>query len=322
MLHTLTTTILAASLCIAPCAAQEQAYPDRAIHLIATYTSGGIVDILARIVADTLSQSLAQPVIVENRPGAGGTIGIAALARAPHDGYTLALATTGPLAISPSLHGDLAYRTPDIAPIARVATSPQLLVVSASLPVRSVRELVAYAKAHPHALNFGSPGVGTTAHLAGELFKSAAGIDIVHVAYRGNRDALKDAVAGRVQILFSPAATVLPFVESGKLRVLGVAAATRSPLLPRVPTLAEAGFAGTEAVAWYGLVAPSGTPRPVIERLHADLARAVARADFRARLAAIGAEPAVSTPSEFAALIDGEARRWKRIVVRLGLAKN
>jgi tripartite-type tricarboxylate transporter receptor subunit TctC len=299
-----------------PNAAAER-YPHKAIHLIAVYSPGGLADLVARIVATALVEQLGTSVIVDNKAGAGGRIGVEAVVTAPADGYTLGLGTTGPLAIEPVLDPHLAYDPRrDLAAISLIASAPQTLVAHPSVPAADVRELIAYARANPGMLNYASPGVGTTGHLAGELFKSLTEIDIVHVPYKGNQEALKDVLAGRVQLLFSPLATVLPFAKSGKLRVLAVAGYERSALLPEVPTIGEAGVPGAEAVAWYGLIAPRGTSAAVIRRLNAEVASALARSDVRKHLQQLGAEPASSTPEAFANLIRAEMLKWRSIVVR------
>ena len=297
--------------------ASTERYPQKTIHLIAVYTPGGLVDLVARIIGTALAEQLATSVIIDNKAGAGGRIGIEAVVKAPPDGYTLGLGTTGPLAIEPVLDPGLAYDPRrDVAPISLIASAPQTLVAHPSVPAANVRELIAYAQANPGMLNYASPGVGTTGHLAGELFKSLAEIDIIHVPYKGNQEALKDVVAGRVQLLFSPLATVLPFAKSGKLRVFAVAGYERSPLLPEVPTIAEAGVPGAEAVAWYGLIAPRGTSAVVIGRLNTEVASALARSDVRTHLQQLGAEPKSSTPEAFADLIRDEMLKWRAIIVR------
>ena len=297
--------------------ASTERYPQQTIHLIAVYMPGGLVDLVARIIGTALAKQLATPVIIDNKAGAGGRIGIEAVVKAPPDGYTLGLGTTGPLAIEPVLDPGLAYDPRrDVAPISLIASAPQTLVAHPSVPAANVRELIAYAQANPGMLNYASPGVGTTGHLAGELFKSLAEIDIVHVPYKGNQEALKDVVAGHVHLLFSPLATVLPFAKSGKLRVLAVAGYERSALLPEVPTIAEAGVPGAEAVAWYGLIAPRGTSAVVIARLNTEVASALARSDVRTHLQQLGAEPKSSTPEAFADLIRDEMVKWRAIVVR------
>jgi tripartite-type tricarboxylate transporter receptor subunit TctC len=298
----------------------ESPYPNRAIRLIVVYTPGGLVDLVARIVGSALADQLLTAVVVENKAGAGGRIGVEAVIKAAADGYTLGLGTTGPLAIEPALDPSLAYDPRrDIAAVSLIASAPQTLVINAGVPASSVRELIAYARTYPGKLNYASPGIGTTGHLAGALFKTVAEVDIVHVPYKGNQEALKDVVAGRVQLIFSPLATVLPFVKDGKLRVLAVAGYARSALMPEVPTMAEAGVPGAEAVAWYGLIAPRGTPPAVIHRLHTGLANALARADVRDQLLQLGAEPTVSTPEAFADLIRDQMIQWRSIVVRAGL---
>jgi tripartite-type tricarboxylate transporter receptor subunit TctC len=295
-------------------------YPTHPIRLIVPYTPGGIVDIVARIVATALAEQLGQAIIVENRSGAGGTVGMKAVAAATPDGYTLGLATTGPLAIMPALQPSRAYDPlNDFTPISLVATAPQILLVGAALPVHSVQELMSYARLHPDELAYASAGVGTTGHLAGALFESLARVDLLHVPYAGNQGALRDVLAGRVQILFSPLPPVLQDVRAGKLRALAVAGAARSKLLPQVPTIAEAGLPGAEASAWYGLVAPANTPGAIVEKLQHALRAATAGSILPQRLANAGAEPQVSTREEFQQLIIDENFKWKQIIEQRGI---
>ena len=295
-------------------------YPTHPVRLIVPYTSGGIVDIVARITAAALAGQLRQSVIVENRSGAGGTIGMKAVAAASADGYTLGIATTGPLAIMPALQPSSAYDPlRDFTPIALVATAPQLLLVHPALPAHSVQELVTYAKGHPGELAYASAGVGTTGHLAGALFESLAHVDLLHVPYTGNQGALRDVLAGRVPILFSPLPPVLQDVRTGKLRALAVAGPTRSKLLPQVPTIAEAGLPGAESPVWYGLVAPANTPRAIVDKLLHALQAATAAAKLPRQLLDAGADPELSTPEAFQRLIVEENAKWKRIVEQRGI---
>jgi tripartite-type tricarboxylate transporter receptor subunit TctC len=295
-------------------------YPTHPVRLIVPYTPGGIVDIVARITAAALAGQLGQSVIVENRSGAGGTVGMKALAAAAPDGYTLGIATTGPLAIMPALQPSKAYDPlHDFTPVSLVATAPQMLLVYPGLPVDSVKELVSYARAHPGELTYASAGVGTTGHLAGALFESLAHVDLLHVPYTGNQGALRDVLAGRVQILFSPLPPVLQHIRTGKLRVLAVAGVARSKLLPEVPTIAEAGLPGGESPVWYGLVAPANTPRAVVVRLLQALRAATAGEKLPRQLIDAGADPDVSTPEAFQRLIIDESAKWKRIIEQRGI---
>jgi tripartite-type tricarboxylate transporter receptor subunit TctC len=295
-------------------------YPTHPVRLIVPYTPGGIVDIVARITAAALASQLGQSVIVENRSGAGGTVGMKALAAAAPDGYTLGIATTGPLAIMPALQTSKAYDPlRDFTPVSLVATAPQMLLVYPGLPVHSVLELVSYARAHPGELAYASAGIGTTGHLAGALFESLAHVDLLHVPYTGNQGALRDVLAGRVQILFSPLPPVLQHIRTGRLRVLAVAGAARSKLLPEVPTIAETGWPGGESPVWYGLVAPANTPRAIVDRLLRALRVATAAEKLPRQLIDAGADPELSTPEVFQRLIIDENTKWKRIIEQRGI---
>ncbi|WP_338618874.1 tripartite tricarboxylate transporter substrate binding protein [Pigmentiphaga sp. CHJ604] len=302
-------------------AAHAQDYPTRPIRLIAPFAAGSSVDILARALAQPLSRQLGQPVVVENKGGAGGNIGVDMVAKAPKDGYTIGIGTTGPMTVNPTLYGSkMPFDTrKDLAMVGVIASSPNVLLVHPSVPARSLQELVAYARAHPGGLNFASSGVGSTNHLAGELFKSLAQVEIVHVPYKGNQDALTDLLAQRVQILFSGVPPVLSFIKSGQLRALAVAGPEPSPALPGVPTVAQAGLPGAEVVAWYGLIAPAGTPRPVIERLNAELRKALALPEVRAQLASAGADPSNDGPEAFSRLVDTELQRWQRVITHANI---
>jgi tripartite-type tricarboxylate transporter receptor subunit TctC len=295
-------------------------YPTHPIRLIVPYPPGGIVDVVARITARALESQLGQSVVVDNRSGAGGTIGMKAVVAAAPDGYTLGIATTGPLAIMPALQRSAAYDPlRDFTPVSLVATAPQLLLIHPALPVHSVQELVSYARLRPGEIAYATAGVGTTGHLAGALFESLAGVDLLHVPYTGNQGALRDTLTGRVQILFSPPAPVLQDIRTGKLRALAVAGATRTRLLPAVPTIAEAGLPGGEAPVWYGIVAPANTPPAIVDRLHKALLAAAADGKLSRALTDAGAEPDVSTPEAFRRLIAEENVKWKRIVKQRGI---
>jgi tripartite-type tricarboxylate transporter receptor subunit TctC len=295
-------------------------YPTHPIRLIVPYTPGGIVDIVARITARALEGQLGQSVVVDNRSGAGGTIGMKALVAAAPDGYTLGIATTGPLAIMPALQPSAAYDPlHDFTPVSLVATASQLLLVHPALAVHSVQELVSYARLHPGQLAYASAGVGTTGHLAGALFEALARVQLLHVPYTGNQGALRDVLSGRVQILFSPLAPVRQDIRTGKLRALVVAGAARSPLLPDVPTIAEAGLPGGEAPVWYGIVAPANMPPAIVDRLHRALRAAGSDGKFLRQLADAGVDSDVSTPDAFRRLIADENVKWKRIVKERGI---
>jgi tripartite-type tricarboxylate transporter receptor subunit TctC len=304
----------------APLAASAQDYPTRPIVLVSPFPPGGSVSLVARIVAEKLSETLGQSIIVENRGGAGGTIGARLVAKSLPDGYTLLLGYTGTLAIGPSLYANAGFEPrKDFAPIGRIGSAPTMLVVHPSLPVHSVTELIAYARENPGKVNYGSAGIGTVGHLAGELLATMAGIKLTHVPYKGTGPALTDLLGGHIPMMFTPIPTAHGQAESGLLRALAVTSAQRSSLLPDLPTVAESGLPGYEAGLRYGLVAPAGTPRAVIERLNKELRLALTAEDVRQRLATDGAETLPSTPEEYAADIDREETTWSKIVNALGL---
>jgi tripartite-type tricarboxylate transporter receptor subunit TctC len=313
-------TIAAAALallCLTAAAAAED-FPSRPITLIVPFPPGGSTNIVMRIVADKLSDLLGQQVVVDNRAGAGGTAGTRAVAKSTPDGYTIGLGYSGPLAIAPSLYGNLGYDPrKDFAPIGRVATAPNSLVVHPSFPAKSIAELIAYVKANP-GVNFGSAGIGTVSHLAGEYFAARAGIKLIHIPYKGTGPALTDLIGGHIPMAFAPIPASHAQAAGGTLRMLGVTSLARSSLLPDVPTIAESGLTAYEAVLRYGLVAPAGTPRAIIERLNKELNVALASADVRQRLATEGAEPLPSTPEEYAADIDREETQWSKVVKESG----
>ncbi len=296
-----------------PAAAQD-AYPDHPVRIIVPFPPGGPADALARIAGEALAAALAQPFIVENKPGAGGNIGMELGARAAADGYTLTLAPVGNLTVSPYIYARLPYDPlKDFAPITVLATVPNVLVVNAAVPAHSVRELVALAKARPGTLNFASAGNGSGPHLAGELFKRMAGIEMVHVPYNGAGPAMNAVLAGDVQLFFAQSAAALPQLKGGRVRALGVASLQRIDAAPELPTVAEAGLPGFDVTSWYALVAPSGTARERVARLQAELAKAFARTEMRAKIAGLGAEPVANTPAEFDAMLHAEAARWRSL---------
>ena len=305
------------ALAAAPAIAQD--YPNRPITLIVPFPPGGSTTIVGRIVADKMSEVLGQSIVVDNRGGAGGTIGSRAVAKSAPDGYTILLGYTGTLAIGPSLYGNVGYdpRT-DFEPIGRIGTAPNTLVVHPSFPVHSVPELIAFAKANPGKVNFGSAGIGTVSHVCGEYFANVAGVKITHVPYKGTGPAIIDLLGGHIPMAFAPVPATHENAKTGRLRMLAVTSAVRSTLLPEVPTIAEAALPGFEAVLRYGLVAPPGTPRPIIEKLNAALNAVLTSADVRGRLAIEGAEPLPSTPAEYGADIDREETQWSKVVKASG----
>jgi tripartite-type tricarboxylate transporter receptor subunit TctC len=299
----------------APAAAQApSSWPDHPLRIIVPFPPGGPADALARIVGEELTRALAQPVVVENKPGAGGNIGMAEGGKATADGYTLTLAPVGNLTVSPYIYSKLPYDpVKDFAPVTVLAAVPNVLVVSASLGVKSLRDLIALAKAKPGTLNFASPGNGSGPHLAGELLKRMAGIDLVHVPYNGVAPAMNAVLAGDVQLFFAQSSAALPQLKGGRIVALGVASLKRIEAAPELPTLDESGLPGFDVTSWYSLVAPAATPPERVARLQAVIAAAFARADARQKIAGLGAEPVANTPAEFAALLRSESERWRAL---------
>jgi len=295
-------------------------YPNRPITLIVPFPPGGSTTVMARNVADKLSTSLGQPIVVENRGGAGGTIGTRFVAKAVPDGYTILLSYTATMAIAPGMNVNAGYDPrKDFAPIGMIGAAPSVLVVHPSLPVHSVAELIAYAKATPTPLQYGSPGVGTVNHLAGEYLARETGIKLQHVPYKGNGPAMSDLLGGHIPMMFVPIPVALGNIKAGTLLGLAIASAKRSSLLPELATLSESGVPGFDVGLRYGLVAPAGTPRPVILRLNKELNAALASEEVQNRLATEGAEVLPGTPEDYAADIDKEEKKWGGLVKMLGL---
>jgi tripartite-type tricarboxylate transporter receptor subunit TctC len=315
----LAVTTLAIGLVGAQAPASAQDYPSRPITLIVPYAAGGGNDLMARVAAEKMSKTLGMQVVIENRGGAGGSIATRQIAKAEPDGYTLGLGGTGTLAINPTLYGNVGYDPrKDFAPIGLIATSALVVCVHPSLAVRSIPDLIALAKREPGKLNYASAGTGSGIHLGTEYFASMAGIKLTHIPYKGSSPALTDLVGGHVAIYFSSLPPAVGLVKEGKVRALAVTSAKRSAIFPDLPTVAEAALPGYEAVLHYGIVAPAGTPRPIIDKLGAALRAAVASEDLRSRLAEDGAEPLVSTPEEYAVDIDREETKWSAIVRKSG----
>ncbi|MGV3571887.1 MAG: Bug family tripartite tricarboxylate transporter substrate binding protein [Ramlibacter sp.] len=312
--------LLAAAACALglPGLARAQTYPARPIRLVVPFTPGGSSDILARAIGQELARAWGQPVVIENVPGAGGSLGADRVAKAAPDGYTLLMGHTGTLAVNPTLYPKLPYDAQRaFAPVAWVARVPNVLVVHASVPAKTLRELVALAKAKPGQLAYGSGGNGSAAHTTMEFLKLQAGMSLLHIPYRGTAPSVNDLLAGQVQALFTGAPALLPHIQGGRIRALAVSSPRRLPLLPDVPTVAESGVPGThgfEADQWYGLVAPAGTPADVVAKLNQEVNRSLAAADVRTRLAAEGAEPTPATPQAFGAMIAADTRRWERVI--------
>jgi tripartite-type tricarboxylate transporter receptor subunit TctC len=299
--------------------AAAQTYPSRPITVVVPFPPGGSTSMVARIVTDRMADVIGQQFVVDNRSGAGGALGTRQVAKSAPDGYTIALGYTGTLAIGPTLFTNVGYDPrADFAPIGRIGVAPSTVVVHPSFPVHSVAELIAYAKAHPGQVNFGSAGIGTVGHVAGEYFAIATGIKLVHIPYKGTGQAITDLLGGHIPLSFSPIPAVHESARSGLLRMLAVTSAARSALAPDLPTIAESGVPGFEAVLRYGFVAPAGTPRPVIDRLNKALRATLAHDEVRNRLAVEGAEPLPSTPEEYAADIDREEMQWSKVIKASG----
>jgi tripartite-type tricarboxylate transporter receptor subunit TctC len=297
--------------------APAQEYPVRPIRLIVPFPPGGGNDTIARLMGQKLAPALGQQVLVDNRPGAAGSIGAELAAKSPPDGYTLFLAGVASHGINPNLRRQLPYDpVRDFSGVSLIASAPLLVVVHPSLPATSVKQLVALAKTKPGAINFASNGTGGSSHLAGELFMMTTGTTMVHIPYKGLSLALTDLLSGQVQLMFSSAVSMLPQVKAGKLRAIAMTGATRSPAIPDIPTVAEAGVPGYETGSWYGIVAPAKTPRPVIERLSREIAAATRSAEISRRLADEAVIPIGSTPEEFDAHIKRELARWAKVIAR------
>lgn len=309
-------TIAALTHGINPAAAQ--AYPSKPIRMVVPFPAGGGIDTVARVIAPKLAESLGQPVIIDNRVGASGTVGTEAVAKAAPDGYTL-LATFASHAQNASLYPKLGYDTvKDFAPITLIATVPNILVINPSLPVKTVKELVALAKKHPDEILYASIGNGTPAHLSAELFNSMAGIRMTHVPYKGAAASIVALISGETQLTFTTVLVAMPHIKSGRLRALGVASLKRSTVLPDVPTIDEAGVRGYESNAWYGLLAPARTPQPILDQLHRETVKTLQNNDVRDNLKGQGAEPVGNAPREFAVIIADEIEKWRRVVLATG----
>lgn len=300
-------------------AAQSDAYPNKPVRIIVPFAAGGVADALPRLVGQKLSEKWGRSVVVDNKPGAAGNIGMEAVARSAPDGYTLGLAPAGNLTVNPILFPKLNYDTRDFVPVTMLAASPNVLVVNPAVRAHSLKELVAYAKGHPGELNFASPGNGSGAHLAGELLNLEAGIKTVHVPYNGMATALNDVLAGQVQMMFGGISTVLQHIRTGKLVPLAVAGPRRLPQLPNVPTVAESGYPGFDVTSWYGLVAPKGTPDAIVQKWQADVATVLRQPDVREKLDGLGLEPVGNSAQAFGATIASETTKWRAIVHRANI---
>ena len=293
----------------------QAAFPERSVRIVVPFPPGGAVGSVARIVAGHLSQAWGTPVVVDNKAGAGGNIGATQVAKAPADGYTLFMGTVGTHAINAALYKKMPFdHVKDFAPLSRVANVPNLLVAHPSQPFKTVPEMIAYAKANPGKINFGSPGNGASPHLSGELFKSMAKVELTHIPYKGSAPAVSDLLGNQIAIMFDNMPSVIPHVRSGKLRAIAISTAKRSPELPDVPTIAEAGVPGYEAVSWFGLFAPAATPKPVLDKLSTALSKVLANPEVQKKISAQGGETVNETPAQFAAFIRSETTKWGKVL--------
>ncbi len=307
-------TLLALLLAAVSFSAAAQTYPSKPLHVIAPFPPGGPVDVLGRVLAQGLSDAMGQPAIVENKVGAAGNIGIEQTAKAAPDGYTMAIVPLGNIAVNPALYPSLPYKASDLAPVTMLATVENVLVVNAAVPARSVKELLALAAQKPGSISFASPGAGSQAHLAGELMALNGNVQLLHVPYKGIGPAINDLLGGQVSMMFAQMSSVLPHIRSGKLRALGVASLKRSPVMPDTPTIAEQGLPRFEAVSWYALMVPAGTPRAVIDKLNAETGKLFATPALKEKLAAQGMDAATGKPSELAAIIQADTQRWTDVI--------
>ncbi len=321
-LSAVTAVSLLASTALAP-SAQAQSYPTKPIHIVVPFPPGGSTDLLARRIGEKLQTALGQPVVVDNKGGAGGTIGSDFVAKAPADGYTLLMGVTGTNAISASLYPSLAYDpAKDFVPVSLVVSAPLVLVKTPSYPPANVRELAAALKAKPASASYGSAGNGTSMHLTGEMFKQAAHVSMVHIPYRGSAGALQDLVGGQLQVMFGDFLVVQPQIQAGKVVPLAVTSTKRSPLLPDVPTIAESGYPGFEALSWQGVFAPAGTPPAVVELLNREVNKALVSPDMVDYFGSRGFTLGGSTPTQFKAFVNAEIVKWARIVKASGAKPN
>ena len=300
-------------------AGAQDAYPSRPVRFILPFPPGGGTDILGRVIAERLSANLGQPVVTENRGGAGGNVGAEAAARSAPDGYTIVLVAPS-LAISPSLYSKLNYDpVKDLAPVSLVATVPNVMITNPSVEAKNLQEFIALARARPGAMNYGSGGAGTSNHLAGELFNIVTGAKLVHVPYKGVNLAMQGVLAREIQLVFIGIPAALPHIKTGRLRALALVAPQRSPALPEVPTAAEAGLKDFEVTTWYGVMTPAGTPRPIVTRLNSELVKIMHAPDVKERLAGMATDPLTSTPEEFAAYLKQEIAKWGDVVRKANL---
>ena len=311
--------LILAGLVVAAGAAHAQNFPNKPVRILIGFSAGSSTDTVARVIAQKLNESWGQPVIIDNRAGAGGNIAADVVAKANPDGYTLLFANNG-LAISATLHRKLPYdASRDLEPVTQVTAMPHVLVANQNLQAGSIKELIALAKAKPGTLSFGSAGTGNSDHMAGELFKLLAGIDIAHVPYKGGPQALTDTVNGQVAMYFAGLPVAMPMVKAGRVKALGTSGAKRSTALPEVPTIAEAGIPGYEVTLWYGLLAPARTPKDVVAKIAADVARTLKLPEVQERFGTLGVETVGSTPAQFKAFVNSEIGKWSKVVKATGI---
>jgi tripartite-type tricarboxylate transporter receptor subunit TctC len=295
--------------------AHAQNYPGKTVRILVGFAPGGSTDILARLIAQEMTKNVGQQVVVDNRPGAGGNIAAELTSKAPPDGHTLFACTTGVFAIQPFLYSKLPYDPEKgLVPVTQTGSLPYIVVVHPSLPVKNVKDFIAFAKARPGEINYASSGIGTASHLSAALFASAAGLKMVHVPYKGTGNAMSDLLAGQVVMIFDQPVSSLPHVQAGKLRVLGISSGTRFPTLKDIPTIAEQGLPGFEAISWAGICAPGGTPKPIVDRVYSEVAKVLKVPDIRDRLLRDGIEPIGSTPEQFLEHTKKEAIKWGKVV--------
>jgi tripartite-type tricarboxylate transporter receptor subunit TctC len=311
--------IVAASLVMLPLATAAQNYPTKVVRWIAPFPPGGGTDVISRAIAQKLTEAWGQQVIVENRPGSGGTIGLAAVAKSPPDGYTIALGQLANMGIAPGLYAKLPYDpVKDLQPVTVVLSSPLILVAHPSLPAKNVKELLALARAKPDAITFGSPGNGTTGHLAAEMIKSTTGVRMMHVPYKGASPAITGLLGGEIAMYVSTIPAASPMLKSGRIKALGVTSAKRISAFPELPTIAESGLAGYEVTNWWGVVLPAGPPRDILARVHQDVVRVLKLPDVQGRFAGEGGDVVANTPEEFAAFIREEIPKWTKAIKASG----
>jgi tripartite-type tricarboxylate transporter receptor subunit TctC len=301
-------------LAAAPLLSQAQAYPSKPVHVIVPFAPGGPADVVARVLGQELGETMGQPFVIENKVGAAGNIGVEQIAKAAPDGYTVGIVPVGNVAVNPSLFPALPYKAADLQPVAMLATVENVLAVNAAVPAKTLKELLALAKQKPGTLSFASPGAGSQAHLAGELMALDADVQLIHVPYKGIGPAINDLVGGQVTMMFGAMSAVLPHIKSGKLRALGVASLKRSAAMPELPTIAEQGMPAFEAVSWYALMAPAGTPKAVVDKLNAESASMLAKPQIKEKFAGLGLEPGRGRPQELAATIQTETARWSGVI--------